>query len=66
MMDDLDKLIQSLRQSGWATVTRSKGGHWKIHPADKSKSVIVAPFSPSDYRALKNLRSRLKREGFQQ
>jgi hypothetical protein len=41
-----------------AIVTRTNGGHWRIKSSDLNK-LVFASASPSDVRALKNLKTDL-------
>lgn len=61
-MSDLDKLIAQARRAGWR-VTKTTRGHWKFWSPD-GKHAVVASGTPSDRRAVANLRAQLKRAGF--
>lgn len=58
-MSDYDELIDYMRRQG-ATVTLTGSGHWKIH---KDGVTVIAAHSPSDPRALHNIRAELRRHG---
>lgn len=51
-----EELIKAARNAGWRV--KESGGHTKIFPP-----VIVIPSTPSDYRAIENLKSLLKKAG---
>lgn len=62
-------LIVQLEAQGW-TVSHTHKTHWKAVPPpglvgrDGTPAALVfLPFTPSDYRALKNCRSLLRRQG---
>lgn len=58
-MSEYDELINELRRAG-ATVTRAGSGHWKI---SMNGITVIAAKSPSDHRAIHNLRAELRRSG---
>ena len=58
-MSEFDALIDAMRRQG-ATVTRAGSGHWKI---SLNGTTVVAAYSPSDKRAVDNLRGDLRRAG---
>jgi predicted RNA binding protein YcfA (HicA-like mRNA interferase family) len=58
---DLRQLISSATKQGWV-VSRTNGSHLKWKPP-RGKFVISA-YSPSDPRAIKNIRKELERQGF--
>jgi predicted RNA binding protein YcfA (HicA-like mRNA interferase family) len=58
MKRDLAKLLPAARARGWQ-VAPTCGGHWKLtHPGG---GIVVTSSSPSDHRALANLRAQLRR-----
>jgi hypothetical protein len=65
-MKDLDKILRDLRRSGWATVTRTKGGHFKITPADEGQSIIICPGTSVSRRSISDLRCQLRRAGYKE
>lgn len=62
MTHDIRLFIETAEDQGW-TVKKLKSGHWQFIPADKTKRIVVASGTPSDYRSIKNLRSDLRRNG---
>lgn len=48
--------------SGWR-VELTGGEHYKIYPPDPDKPAIVTGKTASDWRGLRNLKARLKRDG---
>lgn len=60
---ELKQLIERAKASGW-TVSRSKhNSHWRFLSPDTNVSPIYTSATPSDWRAVRNLRARLKRGG---
>jgi predicted RNA binding protein YcfA (HicA-like mRNA interferase family) len=58
MKHDLAKLLRQASACGWQVV-RTRKSHWRLrHP---SGAVVVTSSSPSDCRALANLRAQLRR-----
>lgn len=55
-------LDDSALNPGWRVVLQSNGHHLAF-PPDKSIRAISIPGTPSDHRALLNLKSQLKRAG---
>jgi len=47
--------------AGWRVVEVKKG--WMLYPPDKNLSGVLVHRTPSDWRAMKNLRSELRRRG---
>jgi hypothetical protein len=60
--EELQRLIVLARSQGWS-VERTESGHIGFYPADASKSPVHTGTTPSDHRALKNLRAQLRRAG---
>lgn len=58
-MSEYDELINELRRMG-ATVTLAGSGHWKI---SMNGTTVIAARSPSDHRAIDNVRADLRRAG---
>ncbi len=56
------RLIKDLTRLGW-TVTLTKGGHYKAVSPNKDIPVVIIPKTPGEYRAMKNLKSLLRRYG---
>ena len=60
MKRDLKQVIAACERAGWV-VTKTGGGHWRFRAP---QGVLVFTGStPSDPRAIANLRARLRREG---
>jgi predicted RNA binding protein YcfA (HicA-like mRNA interferase family) len=58
MKHDLRQLLRQAQAHGWR-VQPTRGGHWKLtHP---SGDAVVTSSSPSDRRALANLKAQLRR-----
>lgn len=56
----MTKLLRDLERDGF-TATRTAGGHLRFsHPA--ISGCVFGPSTPSDHRAVKNLRATLKRK----
>jgi predicted RNA binding protein YcfA (HicA-like mRNA interferase family) len=47
---------------GW-TVERTKRGHRRFIPRDPTRQIVIGSGTPGDRRAIRNLLTRLKREG---
>ncbi len=56
------EIVRQLQYQGW-TVTISGGTHWRACPVDKRYPVQFFSFTPSDHRAIKNIRSQLRKAG---
>lgn len=54
------RLIEAAEQQGW-TVTATSGGHIKFLSSDGN--IVFAAATPSDHRAWRNTRARLRRHG---
>ena len=55
---DLRRIVRDAEARGW-TCDLTRKGHLKLrHP---SGAIVIAAWSPSDHRALKNLEARLRR-----
>ena len=59
---EVQAIIDVAQAADW-TVEMTKGCHIKFVPPMKSQPIIVAATTPSDWRARKNLKSRLRRCG---
>jgi hypothetical protein len=58
MRHDLEQMLRQARSCGWQ-VTQPRRGHWRrLHPGG---GIVVASSSPSDHRALANLKAQLRR-----
>jgi predicted RNA binding protein YcfA (HicA-like mRNA interferase family) len=60
-MDDLKSLRKLAIKQGWRVET-TRGGHIKWYPVHGTEFVVTSS-TPSDYRAIRNIRSMLKRYG---
>lgn len=61
---EVQRIVERLAQQGWA-VSISGHSHWRLCPQDKQYAVQFVSFTPSDYRAIKNIRSQLRKAGAQ-
>lgn len=59
-MKEADALFRELRNAGCSIEKRKRSGHVKITTPN---GPVFAPSTPSDWRALKNLRSVLRKKG---
>lgn len=59
---DLRDLEKAAKDQGWE-VGRTKKGHPKFVPPDRTKKIVVGSGTPSDWRAIMNLLAELKRQG---
>lgn len=64
MSKDLNQLKTLAENQGW-DVSLTSGGHLRWDPPDKRFRPVFSASTPSDYRALNNIKSRLKRAGLQ-
>lgn len=56
----MKEVRRSLERHGYS-VTKTKGGHWRIgHPA--MSGPVFAPDTPSDHRGIKNVMALLRRK----
>ncbi|GAA4915827.1 hypothetical protein GCM10025777_31560 [Membranihabitans marinus] len=62
MTKELRKLAKAARAAGWE-VEPTRRGHWKFLPIDLRHAPIFTSSTPSDPRAMPNLRARLERAG---
>lgn len=60
---DTAKLVKALRAQGWE-VEKTRGGHWKAIPPDKTQDIVHFASTPSDHRALRNTVAQLRKSGF--
>jgi predicted RNA binding protein YcfA (HicA-like mRNA interferase family) len=58
---ELGKIRRYLEDHGWTCTQRRRGGHWRI--AGPAGQLVVISASPSDPRALNNIRADLRRAG---
>jgi len=61
---DLRRWTIHARAAGWI-VERTRCGHIRWVPPDRSKPVIVTGSTPSDHRSRMNLRADLRRHGLE-
>lgn len=59
---ELHPLIDAARDQGWRVQVTSNG-HLKFLPKDRSVSPVFGPSTPSDYRSVKNVRTKLRKAG---
>lgn len=62
MNRELGELVAVATAEGWR-VTRRGSGHFMFFPADPAAPLVTASATPSDGRATKNLKARLRRSG---
>lgn len=58
----LKDLIKRAESAGWL-VTKTGGGHWRFVPSDKTKQIVHAAATSSDYRGISNIEADLRRSG---
>lgn len=56
------RLVASCRQQGWR-VERTRRLHWRFVPPRPDAQIVITAGTPSDRRALLNLRADLRRAG---
>lgn len=59
---ELAELFKLAEDQGW-TVEWTKKGHVRLTPNDPNMPTIFAASTPSDWRGVKNMKSRMKRAG---
>jgi len=59
---DLRDLERAAREQGWR-VERTAKGHPKFIPADPNGQIVFGSGTPSDWRSLPNLLSKLRKQG---
>lgn len=59
---ELKQLRRQAEHQGWRVV-RTSADHYKWYAPD-GKSMVVSGSTPSDYRAIKNQKSLMRRAGF--
>lgn len=60
---DLRDIERAAKEQGWV-VGRTRRGHPTFKPPDPSKDIVVGSGTPGDVRAIRNLLSQLRRQGF--
>lgn len=60
----MEDMVLAVAKQGWA-VSISGRTHWRLCPIDKQYPVQFISFTPSDFRAIKNIRSQLRKAGAQ-
>jgi predicted RNA binding protein YcfA (HicA-like mRNA interferase family) len=58
MKHDLKQLLRQASACGWQ-VTRTRGGHWRL--LRPNGGIVVLSSTPSDHRALRNVRAQMRR-----
>jgi len=61
MTKDLKPIIKALLTQGWRV--ELKGSHYRAYPSDPTVESVTFSVTPSDHRALKNIKADLKRHG---
>jgi hypothetical protein len=59
---DLRKIIEAAEDQGWRQ-ERTKKGHLRLVPSDKSKDPSLFSGTPGDVRAIRNFLAHLRRNG---
>ncbi len=55
-------IVDAALNAGWRRETL-RGGHYRLTPPDRGKPAVVYSGTPSDWRAIMNLRADLRRSG---
>lgn len=58
MKQDMRKMIKRLKKAGW-TATPTGSGHLRLEGPHGERQIV--PATPSDHRALKNMRADIRR-----
>jgi len=61
-MHDLTSLVHLARRQGWC-VEPTGGGHLRVRSCDPAMPVVFTGSTPRDWRAVRNMRSQLRRAG---
>ena len=59
---ELKRLIRIARAQGW-TVEATRKGHWWFRPPDPTAGQVLVAGTPSDHRALRNAKAKLRQAG---
>ena len=59
---DLRVIIEALIEQGWR-FEKSGSGHIKGFPPDKTMPMVTMAATPSDHRAIKNIKSYIRKSG---
>lgn len=62
MSFNIREIIAEARSQGWS-VERTEGNHWRFVPPARQFPIVYTSGTPSDFRAVKNLVSQLRRCG---
>lgn len=62
MNKELRQIKRIAEAQGW-TVFRTKGGHYRWVPPRRDVPFVVTASTPSDSRAVKNIKARLRKAG---
>lgn len=60
--DQLQQVIKKAQQEGWV-ITRTRGSHLRFFPPRPGSAIVFFSGTPGDHRAVRNLATKLKREG---
>lgn len=61
---DVQAIAEKARSADW-TVEHTRGQHLRFTPPRKDLPIIIFAMSSSDWRAIKDLRARLRRAGLE-
>lgn len=59
---DQKEIEEAALEQGWS-IGRTKKGHLRFVPADKSMPIVIGAGTPSDHRSLKNFLAQCRRSG---
>ncbi len=59
---ELKQLIRIAREQGWK-VEPTRKGHWWFRPPNPADGQVLVAGTPSDHRALKNAKAKLRQAG---
>jgi predicted RNA binding protein YcfA (HicA-like mRNA interferase family) len=62
-MSDLRKIIKVARSQGWRVEQSPGSSHWMFYPPDKDNGLVTVSSSPSDRRAMINIKRDLRKAG---
>lgn len=64
MTDDIYELVELAVRQGWH-VDKTNKGHWRFRPLDPAMPIVFFSGTPSDWRAIRNFQTKLRRAGLQ-
>jgi len=57
------EIVKAAEEQGWTT-ERTRKGHWRFNPPNKTVPPVFTSGTPGDFRAVKNFLTKLRKHGF--